>query len=34
MPHYFGVHNKQAEKMDPQNRMLLEKTNEALVNAG
>ncbi|XP_044766742.1 fatty acid synthase-like [Coccinella septempunctata] len=31
---YFGVHAKQAEQMDPQLRILLELTHEALVDAG
>ena len=31
---FFSVHNKQAEFMDPQCRMLLEKTYEAIVDAG
>jgi fatty acid synthase len=31
---FFGVHNEQAESMDPQCRMLLEKTYEAIVDAG
>ena len=31
---FFGVHNKQAQSMDPQCRMLLEKTYEAIVDAG
>ena len=31
---FFGVHYKQAEFMDPQCRMLLEKTYEAIVDAG
>ena len=31
---FFGIHNKQAQSMDPQARMLLEKTYEALVDAG
>ncbi len=30
----FGVHPKQAHAMDPQLRMLLEVTYEALVDAG
>uniref|UniRef100_A0A8D8PNC5 Fatty acid synthase n=1 Tax=Cacopsylla melanoneura TaxID=428564 RepID=A0A8D8PNC5_9HEMI len=32
--HFFGVHSKQAEVMDPQLRMLLECTYEAVVDAG
>ena len=31
---FFGVHAKQANKMDPQLRMLLEVTYEAIVDAG
>jgi len=31
---FFGIHNKQAESMDPQCRLLLEKTYEAIVDAG
>jgi len=31
---FFGVHIKQAQVMDPQCRMLLEKTYEAIVDAG
>jgi hypothetical protein len=31
---FFGIHNKEAESMDPQCRMLLEKTYEAIVDAG
>ncbi|KAL3275413.1 hypothetical protein HHI36_020176 [Cryptolaemus montrouzieri] len=31
---FFGVHAKQAEQMDPQLRLLLELTHEALVDAG
>ncbi|XP_045464695.1 fatty acid synthase-like [Harmonia axyridis] len=31
---YFGVHAKQAEQMDPQVRILLEVTHEAIVDAG
>jgi fatty acid synthase len=31
---FFGVHYKQAKVMDPQCRMLLEKTYEAVVDAG
>jgi fatty acid synthase len=31
---FFSVHYKQAECMDPQARMLLEKTYEAVVDAG
>ena len=31
---FFGVHPKQANSMDPQLRMLLEVTYEALVDAG
>ena len=31
---FFGVHPKQANAMDPQLRMLLEVTYEALVDAG
>jgi len=31
---FFGIHNKQAQNMDPQCRMLLEKTYEAIVDAG
>jgi fatty acid synthase len=32
--HFFGVHGKQANMMDPQARLLLEATYEALVDAG
>lgn len=32
--HFFGVHGKQADYMDPQARMLLELTYEAIVDAG
>lgn len=32
--HFFGVHGKQANMMDPQARLLLETTYEALVDAG
>jgi fatty acid synthase len=31
---FFGVHFKQAHAMDPMCRMLLEKTYEAIVDAG
>jgi len=31
---FFGVHFKQAHSMDPMCRMLLEKTYEAIVDAG
>ena len=31
---FFSVHNKQAQTMDPQSRMLLEKAYEAIVDAG
>ena len=31
---FFGVHHKQANTMDPQLRMLLEVTYEAIVDAG
>jgi len=31
---YFGVHAKQANRMDPQLRMLLEVSHEAIVDAG
>ena len=31
---FFGVHAKQAHMMDPQLRMMLELTYEALVDAG
>jgi len=31
---FFSVHYKQAQNMDPQCRMLLEKTYEAIVDAG
>lgn len=31
---YFGVHKKQAEYMDPQMRMVLEATHEAIIDAG
>ena len=31
---FFGVHPKQANTMDPQLRMLLEVTYEALIDAG
>ena len=31
---FFGVHNKQVQNMDPQSRLLLEKTYEAIVDAG
>ena len=31
---FFGVHPKQANGMDPQLRMLLEVTYEAIVDAG
>ena len=31
---FFGVHYRQAHSMDPQSRMLLEKTYEAIVDAG
>jgi fatty acid synthase len=31
---FFSVHNKQAQSMDPQCRMLLEMAYEAIVDAG
>ena len=31
---FFGIQNKEADSMDPQCRMLLEKTYEAIVDAG
>lgn len=31
---FFGVHAKQADVMDPQLRLLLESTYEAIVDAG
>ena len=31
---FFGIHNNQAQCMDPQCRLLLEKTYEAIVDAG
>jgi fatty acid synthase len=31
---FFSVHYNQAQSMDPQCRMLLEKTYEAIVDAG
>jgi acyl transferase domain-containing protein len=31
---FFNVHYKEAQFMDPQCRMLLEKTYEAIVDAG
>lgn len=31
---FFGIHQKQAECMDPQLRMLLESTHEAIIDAG
>jgi len=31
---FFGIHNKEAQTMDPQCRILLEKTYEAIVDAG
>jgi fatty acid synthase len=31
---FFGVHFKQAQTMDPMCRMLLERTFEAVVDAG
>lgn len=31
---FFGVHAKQADVMDPQLRLLLEATYEAIVDAG
>ncbi|XP_021929696.1 fatty acid synthase-like isoform X3 [Zootermopsis nevadensis] len=31
---FFGIHYKQVQTMDPQGRMLLEKTYEAIVDAG
>ena len=31
---FFGVHPKQANSMDPQLRMLMEVTYEAIVDAG
>lgn len=33
-PQFFGVHQKQAECLDPQLRMMLESTYEAIVDAG
>lgn len=33
-PSFFGVHQKQAECMDPVLRMLLESTHEAIIDAG
>lgn len=33
-PPFFGVHQKQAECMDPVLRMLLESTHEAIIDAG
>lgn len=33
-PQFFGVHQKQAECLDPQLRMLLEATHEAIVDSG
>ena len=31
---FFGIHKKEADSMGPQCRMLLEKTYEAIVDAG
>ena len=31
---FFGIHYRQAHSMDPQSRMLLERTYEAIVDAG
>jgi fatty acid synthase len=31
---FFGIHYKQVQTMDPQSRMLLERTYEAIVDAG
>lgn len=31
---FFGVHGKQANNMDPQARLLLELTHEAIIDAG
>ena len=31
---FFGIHNKQAQSMDPQCRIMLEKAYEAIVDAG
>ena len=31
---FFGIHYKHARSMDPKSRMLLEKTYEAIVDAG
>jgi fatty acid synthase len=31
---FFGIHDQEAQSMDPQCRMLMEKTYEALVDAG
>jgi len=31
---FFGIHPKQADRMDPQIRMLMELTYEAIVDAG
>lgn len=33
-PSFFGVHQKQAECMDPVLRMLLESTHEAIIDSG
>lgn len=31
---FFGVHSKQADSLDPQGRLLLEKAYEAIIDAG
>jgi fatty acid synthase len=31
---FFGIHNKEAQGMDPQCHILLEKAYEAIVDAG
>ena len=31
---FFGIHGKQANSMDPQGRLLLETTYEAIIDAG
>jgi fatty acid synthase len=31
---FFGVHSKQADVMDPQLRIMLELTHEAIVDSG